>query len=496
MAVMESTSRSKYFVIFILFMIGLGFALSTCDNIKPSDSTNVATVNGEEIGIEQFQRALQQFGLGELTQKQLKQLNFGKTIIDQLVSAELLKQWGSELGFAPSKEEIAEEIKRLPYFLDDKKQFDITRYKSILAANKLTPQGFEDSISSEIIMRHASISAAWSPISTNEAKLNFMLKNTGTKVAIVKIKPVNLKPLIQVSNEEVKNFLNDSKNFTILNNLYERNKHLYVSPESYKVREVSASFENEEEKKIILSSMQELKSSNSANDFTAKAEKFIKISPEKRSHVEHGWLTQENMVFSPEIKNQIIAAKKNQILGPEINDAQIVYYIVEDILAPKNISLDNAKQDLAANYLRDQNSKALEVLSNEWQEKIKKLLASNNFSQLKALNKSLALEIQEDVTINKTEKTLTGSIVDSNQLKQIYNSSPSEVLSFKSLSVIILVKIKGHVRENDPTIAERWNKENVDFQQELERQTGTAQLQQITKVLTNKARIWKNENLF
>lgn len=495
-AVLESTTKSKYFLMFILFMIGLGFALSTCDNIKPTNSTNVASVNGEDIGIEQFQRALQQFGLGELSEKQLKQLNFGKTIIDQLVSSELLRQWGKDMGLSPSKEEIAQEIKQLPYFLDDKKQFDITRYKSILSANRLTPQGFEDSITNEIVMKHTSMSATWVPLSTNEAKQQFMLKNTGTKLSLLKLKPAHLKSQITVSTKEIADFVSDTKNLTILNALYERNKHQYVAPASYKVREVSGSFASATEKESLTKTMSEFKTLSNASSFAKHAESFIKTNPEKRSNVEHGWLTEENMVFSEAIKQQIITGKKNHIVGPEISDEQIVYYLVEDIMPAKNISLEEVKNELAATHLRDQNTKELDRLVNETQEKIQKLLASNNTSELKSLSKTLNLEWQENFVLNKTEKTLAGSVVDTNQLNKLFQAKESEIFTFKSLSDVLLVKVNKQINESDKEISEKWNKEGAEFQQGLERQIGMEQLKQITTVLSSKAKIWKNETLF
>lgn len=497
MSVLESsTTKSKYFLIFILFMIGLGFALSTCDNIKPTNSTNVATVNGKEISYEKFQQAIQQFGLGELTQKQLKQLNFGKTIIEQLVSAELLRQWGVEIGLTPSKDEIAEEIKQLPYFLDDKKQFDITRYKAILSANRITPQGFEETISNDIIMRHASTSAAWNPVSSTEAKLNFMLKNTGAKLTVVKIKPNLLKSQINVSNEEIKTFLNDSKNFNTLKNLYERSKHLYVGPASYKVREVSGSFSSQEEKNQLINSLKNFSSVTTSSDFKAKAENFVKKNPEKHSTIEHGWLTNENMVFSEKIKNQIINSKKNQILGPEISEEQIVYYFTEDVMSPKNVSFEEAKQELAANYLKDQNSKELDKIVNNWQEKVKKLLASSNNAEIKNLVKNPAFEFQDDFMLSKTEKNLAGSVIENTQLLTIFQAPISEVMSFKSLADIVMIKVKGHITENDTSILAKWENEKNDFLQTQERQQGMEQLKQVTKVLSSKARISKNESLY
>ena len=496
MSVIETSTKSKYFLVFILSLIGLGFALSTCDNIKrPVNSTNVASVNGVEISYEQYMQMIQQTGLGELTAKQLRELNIGKNIVNQMVSRELLSQWGDEVGLASSKNEIAEEVKTLPYFLDDRKQFDITRYKAILENNHLSPQQFEDRIAKDMLTRKAALSASWSPISNAEAKLSFIFKNTGTKISVAKFRPSNLKPFVTVSQADVKKFVNDTKNFNLLKNLYEQNKYQYVAPATKKVREVSAAYKNEEEKVKIQNELKQLKAVQNSADFLKAADKFVALNKEQRSSVDHGWLNAETMNFSENIKQSLTAGKKNQIIGPEITPEQILLYYVEDIMPAKNISFEQAKDELAENHLKDLDTRQLEKLALEWQEKVKKLVSSNNVNELKALEKKISLEWHDNALLNKSEQTILGSVVDSAQIQKIHSAQKGDVLTFKSLADLVIVKIQNNITEQDPSIVKKWETDAKEQHAALERQAGNEMMEQLINQLKKKARVSINEQL-
>lgn len=497
MAVLESSTKGKYFLTFILFMIGLGFALSTCDqNITGNSTSYVAKVNGIEIPQSQFYKRLQQFGFDQLTAKQLKQLNLGKNIIDQLVTTELFKQWGADLGMTPTKDEISKQIKELPYFLNERKQFDLTLYKQLLSANRLTPQEFEEDVSSNLLIQRASVISSYVPISSDNAKTHFLLKNTGANISIVKLKPSTLKKQLTVSEKEVSSFLNDSKNFALLNNLYERNKHLYVSAAQFKVHEVSASFKTSEEKNKIIEKLKKFKNISQLEPFSKAASSFVKENESQHSQIDHGWLAEQNMSFSDEIKKQILNSKSGKIIGPEINEEQVVLYFISDVTPAKNISFESAKNELAINHLKDKNTEGLDKLISTWQEKIKNLLLKNSISELKNISKSNDWEWVENQLMNKSEKNLLGSVVTVEDLKSIQNAKVGDVLIIKSLADVLVVKVTKHITADDKSIADRWTKEESEFRQTLERQFAEEQSSSLSKNLLSKSKVWKNEAFF
>ncbi len=112
----------------------------------------VAEVNGEEISIEEFQRALQQ------QQQQLREMFGGKvpagliegpeikqSVLDNLIRTEVLRQYSQKAGFRVSDAAIVEAIKNIPIFQENG-QFNAKKYALILAQQRMDKAAFEHQI--------------------------------------------------------------------------------------------------------------------------------------------------------------------------------------------------------------------------------------------------------------------------------------------------------------------------------------------------------------
>ena len=117
----------------------------------------VATVNGEEIPIQDYQRAYdravenyrQQFG-GRIPPGLLESLNLKGQVVGQLIRAELFRQGAAEMGLAISKEATQRTIKKMDAFQENG-QFNLGRYKEVLSRNRLTPTSFEGGIRNDML---------------------------------------------------------------------------------------------------------------------------------------------------------------------------------------------------------------------------------------------------------------------------------------------------------------------------------------------------------
>ncbi|MCF6186004.1 MAG: SurA N-terminal domain-containing protein [Desulfobulbaceae bacterium] len=117
----------------------------------------VATVNGEEIPVQDYQRAYdravenyrQQFG-GRIPPGLLEGLNLKGQVVGQLIQAELFRQGAAEMGLAISKEATQRTIKKMEAFQENG-QFDLGRYKEVLSQNRLTPTSFEGGIRNDML---------------------------------------------------------------------------------------------------------------------------------------------------------------------------------------------------------------------------------------------------------------------------------------------------------------------------------------------------------
>ena len=114
-------------------------------------------VNGEEISFQQFQQAYdqsysliaQQFG-GTIPKGLAESLNIRQQVINQLTQQALLRQGGMEMGLMVSGYEIQKEIETMPQFQENG-MFNLERYKTILASNRMSPTKFEQSMRFDLL---------------------------------------------------------------------------------------------------------------------------------------------------------------------------------------------------------------------------------------------------------------------------------------------------------------------------------------------------------
>ena len=125
---------------------------------KTQQSNRIAAVNGPPIVTEEFrvtynqlmQAYRMQFG-EDLDQELIERLNPKKQALDQLINRRLLLQEAERLGFQVTDEELLRAIQGVPAFQRDGR-FHPQIYQRVLAANRLTPEMYEESKKYELLM--------------------------------------------------------------------------------------------------------------------------------------------------------------------------------------------------------------------------------------------------------------------------------------------------------------------------------------------------------
>lgn len=114
-------------------------------------------VNGEEISFQQYQQAYdqayarlaQQFG-GTVPKELVDTLDIRQQVINQLIQETLLRQGGLAMGLTVSGVEVQREVETMVQFQSNG-GFDLQRYQAILAANRLSPSKYEDSLRHDLL---------------------------------------------------------------------------------------------------------------------------------------------------------------------------------------------------------------------------------------------------------------------------------------------------------------------------------------------------------
>ncbi len=109
-------------------------------------------VNGEEVTFQQYQQAYDrayqrlsdQFG-GNVPKGLAETFGVKQQVINQLIQTTLLRQGAQQMGLMVSAQEIRQTIEEMVQFQENG-VFNVQKYKAVLAANRMAPTKFEDSM--------------------------------------------------------------------------------------------------------------------------------------------------------------------------------------------------------------------------------------------------------------------------------------------------------------------------------------------------------------
>jgi peptidyl-prolyl cis-trans isomerase D len=139
-------SLGKWIVVIVLGLIAASFVFWNVD-FGLTGATFAAKVNGEEIPLLEFDRALQdrqnqyqQIYRTELPEEVRRELR--RAVIEDLVQDAALKQRVEEQGYRASNERVTQAVRDIAAFQIDG-QFSFQNYQALLANRGYTPAGFE-----------------------------------------------------------------------------------------------------------------------------------------------------------------------------------------------------------------------------------------------------------------------------------------------------------------------------------------------------------------
>jgi len=186
---------------------------------RASDGGNIAaTVNGTNIAVTDYQRAYRnlytfyQNLYGDRFNAELeKQLQLGKSAIDNLVRQVLLEQEGDRLGIEVSRKEIVDAIAKIPQFQVNG-AFDRDTYMQVLNYQRLSPEDFElsqeralfaekveESIMSAIVVEESDIDA------------EYRKQNEKVNLDFVRLAPALFESKVKVTDSDLENYFAASR---------------------------------------------------------------------------------------------------------------------------------------------------------------------------------------------------------------------------------------------------------------------------------------------
>lgn len=447
-----------------------------------SDSLIAAVVNDEEISVQQVQNNVAQ------RRQQLTQMFGGrlppgfnddgikKQVLEQVITATLLRQSAKENGYRASNQEVFDNISEDPNFQKDGK-FDVQTYELMLASQRRSKSEYErsrrDSLSLQQLPEALS-NTAFFPV--DEIKRYAMLQNQTRNVETFTLKKDDYKAEIKVNDDESKAYYdkNASRFMTLdmvklsyielkqselekvvevtddaLKAYYDENADRYVDPVQRKVAHILVEINLKKDGKDAEKKAQEkanslykqIKDGTKTFEELAESDSDDKLSAKKSGVI--GLIAEGDM--GALFEKAAFSLSKDGITSPVKTEAGIEIIKVLEINEEKQRTLEEVKDNLEKSYRKEKAEKLFFDKSEKLQT-----LAFENESTLDVAADAIGEEVKTSDWVMKGAITAKDSLFSSPKLQaaafgdEVLNGGKNSELLEIDTGTVAIIRLQEH----------------------------------------------------
>lgn len=243
---MLSFMREKagsWFIKVILFAIVVVFVLWGVGSFNESRRNEVASVNGESIGQDEYNRAynnqienLRRQFRDNLTPEMIERLQIKQQVVNGLISQKLMLQEAKKMNLRVTDQELVEAVQGIEAF-KTAGSFDNNRYKAIMNQIRMAPEVFEEGHRQDLLIdKLKTIVSSSIHVSEGEARQWYEFNHSTVNIAFLLFSPEMYKN-IEPSDEELKMFF-EKNGLSYKTEPRVKACYLQFIPEKYKVKVV------------------------------------------------------------------------------------------------------------------------------------------------------------------------------------------------------------------------------------------------------------------
>lgn len=433
----------------------------------------VAVVDREPIKSTEYQRTLEQrlaffrqmTGGKDLTPQQLEQFGIKQSVLNWLVEQKLLTSFAKRIGLQPGHDEIAEEIKEQPYFKNNN-QFDIAIYKELLNRNGLSPADYEKSIGDGISGTRVQQLLNTFPVSESYLKEVISIQENSMKVRAIQMPKDALKKHIDVPENELQNFLQDSKNKEKLEAHFIARKSQLDQPDEAKARHILLRFAGEQEEDATVKSEEEVKKKIeqlrqevTPKNFAQIADRETQDPSGKGKGGDLGWFGKGRMDL--EFEKVVFSLKPGSISNPVKTPFGYHLIYVEEKKNAIPATLETFKTQMAKEILQDKGTDKIKAVEEKVTQELKSILLRNDKAEIEAAEKKYNIALTKDQTINVLDGNIGNISLEPKQLDEIFQEKSQEekAFVFNTVSNIVVIVTSPESAKPETNLAKQLEEE-------------------------------------
>lgn len=445
---MSEFKQNKTAGVFATILIGLiilAFMFTGYQQFEGGGSVaSVGSVGGKPIRIEEYQQEYnrqlefyKQITGGDLTAKQIESFKVKEATIKNIVQRKLMVKFAKDLGTFPSDEEVKAEIKSMPYFLTNG-QFDVTRYKGILAANRLTPLEFEQDMVDQLRMKKVQELAGSFPLSKGYLADLKKFRENKMNADVVQISKNSLRQFIEVSNDDVAKFLAVDTNQKRIESMFKERQESLNRPEEVTARHILLLTDGKDEAQVK-AQIEKIAKEVTPGNFAAKANQYTEDPSGKGKGGELGSFQRGRMV--PEFDQAAFAQKPGTVSAPIKTQYGYHLIYVEKKTEALTAKLENFRDTFAREIIQKDKVEELKKLTVDVANSMRKALEAGNEAEVKSIAAKYKLQYEKG-TVNRIDGISTGAYVSAENMKSLFSGdlTKPQFHSFDDGANLIMVR--------------------------------------------------------
>lgn len=394
------------------------------------DSREAAiVVNDQEISFQEYQRTYdqllsgyrKQFG-GSVPEELLKSLGLNEQVKSQLIQQVLLRQGTAAMGLLVSAPEIQRHIQGMAQFQEND-SFNMDKYKSLLASNRLTPHQFETLQRTDMLSAKGVQAIGSFATTVTDAEINDLYQQAKESVTLsfIKISPSDFTGKVVIEEEALAGW-------------FAQNKENYKTAPQVKLKFLSFQYDSEKSEDNSKNRATVFQKANDAYEGIISAgslQEYARIHPEATIR-ETDFFSQLSppsaLDNSPVVQDTAFSLKAGELssLIESPNGYSILY--ADAIQAPEFPLLETVKKQATDDYRAAQ----AKILARNKSEEILKALQDG--AQLPELGKSNNLESRE-VSLSRSSTASDTKEFPQDLLRDVFSLSSRKPLPEKPATV-------------------------------------------------------------
>ena len=470
---------SNFLVTFLIGLIVVSFMFTGMETMKGTPDS-VAQVGPLPIKAREYQQEFtrqqnfykQIFGGKDLTSQQIEQFRLRENTIRNLVQRKLMLLLGDEVGVYPAPNAVKDEIKTLEFFQNSAKQFDINRYKQLLAANRLSPQEFENDMITQVKGQKTQDLLASFPVSNGYAETILGYKTKTFRSAIAVVKKEGLRKHLTVGPTEIKKYMGEDANKARVESLFKERKPMLDVPEKVKASHILLMTKGKDEAKVK-AEIEKIAKEVTPKNFKRLANKYTEDPSGKGKGGSLGYFQRGKMV--PEFDRVAFSQKRGTISKPLKTQFGYHLIFVENKTRAQPATLEKFQDAVAIELIRKEKNDELEALYKKVSGDVHERLKRNDIKGIEKLKSKYGFTFDKKSQINAYEGSVgMVATIPAAELEKIFKMDLNVVdtLSIEGITETTLIRLMPYTPTKEekakaPTVAGEVKNFNLVFGNKL-----------------------------